>query len=194
MTGAAPALPSPSPSWPLPTPNGSELVVLVDEDGSPTGSAPKAEVHTAATPLHLAFSCHVFLTDGRVLVTRRAVGKRTFPGVWSNAFCGHPAPGESIQDAVLRRAERELGLALTGLELVLPRFRYRAADASGVVENELCPVYSATAEADPVPAVDEVADWAWTRPEALRAAVEAAPYAFSPWLALQLAQWSGFGR
>lgn len=179
---------------PPPVADQAELVVLVDAAGAPIGTAPKSSVHTGETPLHLAFSCHVLRADGAALVTRRAVGKRTFPGVWSNAFCGHPAPGESLEDAAIRRADRELGLTLTGLELVLPDFRYRAADASGIVENEVCPVFRATVDADPDPAPDEVDDWAWTSPADLRRAVEAAPYAFSPWLALQLRAWSDFGR
>jgi len=177
----------------------AELVVLVDDDGTPIGVADKAVIHDGDTPLHLAFSCHVFSADGRVLVTRRALGKRTFPGVWTNAFCGHPAPGEQMQDAVRRRGARELGLEIggadgSGLELALPDFRYRAADASGIVENEICPVYRVVVDVDPEPAPDEVADWAWASPAALRTAVEAAPFAFSPWLVLQLAEWPEFGR
>lgn len=167
----------------------AELVVLLDEDGAPVGTAEKALVHGTATPLHLAFSCHVSDRAGRLLVTRRALGKQTWPGVWTNSFCGHPAPGEDMLDAVRRRAERELGLELGAIETVLPDFRYRAVDASGIVENELCPVFRAVADADPDPAPDEVAEWQWVEPHALREAVTAAPFAFSPWLALQLEQW-----
>jgi len=171
-----------------------EQVVLVDEAGAPIGTADKSVIHGGDTPLHLAFSCHVFSSHGRVLITRRALGKRTFPGIWTNAFCGHPAPGEALPDAVRRRARRELGIELADLEVALPDFRYRATDASGVVENEICPVYRAVAEGDPVPAPDEVAEWAWVQPVALRTAVEATPFAFSPWLVLQLEQWESFGR
>lgn len=170
-------------------PDAAELVVLVDESGAAIGTANKATVHTHETPLHRAFSCHVFSTDGRVLLTRRALGKLTWPGVWTNSFCGHPAPGEDLDAAIHRRAERELGLSLGPLEPVLPRFRYRAVDASGIVENELCPVFRTTVDIDPRPATDEVAEWAWIRPDDLREAVAAAPFAFSPWLALQLAEW-----
>ena len=95
--------------------------------------------------------------------------------------------------AIHRRATRELGLTLGPLELVLPDFRYRAVDASGIVENEVCPVFRTTVNVDPDPADDEVAEWAWVLPRELRAAVDAAPFAFSPWLALQLGEWAEFG-
>ncbi len=174
-------------------PDAGELVVLVDESGAAIGTADKATVHTHDTPLHRAFSCHVFHADGRVLVTRRALGKLTWPGVWTNSFCGHPGPDETMDAAIHRRATRELSLTLGPLEPVLPDFRYRAVDASGIVENELCPVFRATVDVDPRPSDDEVAEWAWIQPRELRAAVGAAPFAFSPWLVLQLGEWSGFG-
>ncbi|MCU1437454.1 MAG: Isopentenyl-diphosphate Delta-isomerase [Naasia sp.] len=168
--------------------------MLLDDAGLPIGSAPKATVHTRDTPLHLAFSCHVRDADGRILVTRRALTKRTWPGVWTNSFCGHPGPGEDLEDAVRRRARTELGLELGALELVLPDFRYRAVDASGIVEHEVCPVFLATAggpvSADP----DEVLDWEWADPGPLGKAVMQAPFAFSPWLALQLPALAAVGR
>jgi isopentenyl-diphosphate delta-isomerase len=174
-----------------PTAEPPELVQLVDEEGHPLGTAPKATVHNTETPLHLAFSCHVYSPSGLVLVTRRSLAKKTWPGVWTNSFCGHPAPGESPEEAVVRRARQELGLRLEGVEPVLPDFRYRAVDSSGIVENELCPVYRAVANKDPLPVASEVAEWAWTDPAALREAVTAAPYAFSPWLVLQLRRLEG---
>lgn len=160
----------------------SETVVLLDLDGTRTGTADKAEVHTHDTPLHLAFSCHVLDDRGRVLVTRRALSKRTWPGVWTNSVCGHPAPEESFEDAVRRRAGHELGLSVQALELVDPDFRYRAVDASGVVEHEICPVFTARV-AGPVRAnPDEVMDHVWVDVEDLRTAIRVAPWALSPWL------------
>ncbi len=85
----------------------------------------------------------------------------------------------------------DLGLELGELELVLPDFRYRAIDASGVVENEICPVFSTVVDGDPNPAPDEVAEWVWADPAAVRAAIAATPFAFSPWLVLQLERWPG---
>jgi isopentenyl-diphosphate delta-isomerase len=163
-----------------------ELVSLLDDDGRTIGTADKNLVHTNDTPLHLAFSCHVFNAAGEVLVTRRALTKQTWPGVWTNSFCGHPAPDEPMASAVERRAAVELGIAIDGLELVLAEFRYRAVDASGIVENELCPVYRATTVDAVAANPSEVVEYHWVAPAALRAAVAATPFAFSPWIVLQL--------
>ena len=171
-----------------------ELVSLLDDEGRVIGTADKNSVHTSDTRLHLAFSCHVFNSSGEVLVTRRALNKQTWPGVWTNSFCGHPAPGEDAEDAVRRRSSVELGIEIEGLELVLPKFRYRAVDASGIVENEVCPVYRATTVDAVAANPAEVIEFRWVAPAALRTAVGATPFAFSPWLVLQLEQWGGFGR
>jgi len=166
----------------------TELVVLVDDRGTPVGTADKGVVHSADTPLHLAFSCHVYNADGLVLVTRRALGKLTWPGVWTNSFCGHPAPVETMEQAIARRAAFELGITVESIELVLPDFRYRAVDASGIVENEICPVFRAVTTDAVAANPDEVSEFAWLAPAALRASVAAAPFAFSPWLGWQLQQ------
>ena len=139
----------------------SEVVVLLDESGAATGTAPKATVHHANTPLHLAFSAYLVSPEGEVLVTRRAADKLTFPGVWTNSVCGHPAPGEDLADAVRRRAADELGAGTGEVRLVLPAFRY-VAEMHDVVENELCPVFVATTERVPLhPDPSEVMDHEW---------------------------------
>lgn len=165
-----------------------EQVVLVDEAGAPTGAMAKSQVHTEATPLHLAFSCYLFNDHGEVLVSRRALSKITWPGVWTNSFCGHPQPGESTVEAIHRRAEQELGARISSVSPVAPDFRYRAVDASGIVENEICPVYTASLDSQLTPNPEELMQWDWVRPEKLRSAAEAAPFAFSPWMIEQLPQ------
>ncbi|MDT7710720.1 MAG: isopentenyl-diphosphate Delta-isomerase [Pseudonocardiales bacterium] len=165
-----------------------EQVVLLDDDGRPIGVADKATVHGATTPRHLAFSCYGFddggFAGGRLLVTRRARDKRTFPGVVTNTCCGHPAPGEAPEDAVRRRLDDELGLAATDLRLVLPDFGYRAS-AGGIEENELCPVFVAVLTGEPRPRPDEVesCEW-WTWERFLEAAADPGSEV-SPWARLQ---------
>ena len=164
-----------------------ELVVLLDEAGRATGSADKAGVHHERTPLHLAFSCYVFDADGRLLLTQRALDKPTFPGVWTNSCCGHPAPGEALAAAVLRRTEQELGLALEDLRLVLPAFRYEATMPNGVRENELCPVFVARASGQPAPDPAEVAEARWVDWPGFRDDVLAGRRDVSVWCAAQVA-------
>jgi isopentenyl-diphosphate Delta-isomerase len=159
-----------------------EEVVLVDDAGRPTGVADKATVHGARTPRHLAFSCYGFDAVGRVLVTRRAAGKRTFPRVWTGTCCGHPGPGEAVADAVQRRLQDELGVRADDLTLVLPDFSYRASDGT-VEENELCPVFVCRLVGDPTPSPDEVDEWAWWKWDAFVAAATAGR--LSPWARLQ---------
>ena len=165
----------------------AESVVLLDEAGRAIGTADKAEVHHGDTPLHLAFSCYLLDADGAVLVTRRALHKRTFPGVWTNSCCGHPAPDEPLDDAVRRRVAHELGAEVVDLRLVLPRFRYRA-EQDGVVENEMCPVLVGSAAGDVAPRPDEVAEVRWEPWAAFRDEVLSGTRAVSVWCREQVAQ------
>lgn len=163
-----------------------ELVVLLDESGTPIGTCAKEDVHGPDTPRHLAFSCYLANENGELLLTRRALSKQTWPGVWTNSFCGHPGPGEAPIDALRRRARQELGAVVSEITCELPDFSYRAVDASGIVENEICPVFSARLTGALAPDPQEVCEWSWISPEDLIAAVAAAPFAFSPWMRKQL--------
>jgi isopentenyl-diphosphate Delta-isomerase len=173
-----------------------ESVVLLDEAGCASGTADKAAVHHDRTPLHLAFSCYLFNEAGEFLLTRRAESKRTFPGVWTNTCCGHPQPGEPMPASVRRRLREELGIGAVRLELILPRFRYEATMANGVMENELCPVYAAYAGPSPFasgfdPA--EVAEVRWVNWEDFCEAARSGRQPVSPWCATQLAELAPLG-
>jgi isopentenyl-diphosphate delta-isomerase len=162
-------------------------VVLLGEDGSAVGTADKATVHHAATPLHLAFSCYVLDDAGRLLVTQRALSQPTFPGVWTNSCCGHPAPGEPLEDAVARRVGQELGLGLTDVRLVLPEFRYVAEMPDGTRENEMCPVFTARAVGEVRADATEVEAFDWEPWTEFRAAVVSGERVVSSWCREQVA-------
>ena len=170
---------------PRPHPVG-EPVVLLDPRGRPSGTLPKRRVHHDRTPLHLGFSCHVVASDGRLLLTRRAAGKRTWPATWSNACCGHPQPGETLRVAVERRLRDELGVAPRRMVLAVPDFAYRAVMDDGTVEHELCPVVVAEVDRAPNPDPYEVDGIAWVTWNALRARATADPDSLSPWAVQQV--------
>jgi isopentenyl-diphosphate delta-isomerase len=161
-----------------------EQVVLVDDDGTAIGVAPKASVHGATTPRHLAFSCYGFDAGGRLLMTRRADDKATFPAVWTNTCCGHPAPGEELADAAARRLRFELGLTVRDMQLALPDFSYRASDGR-IEENEFCPVLICRIVGEPTPRPDEVGETAWWDWEHFLQAAADPASGLSPWSRLQ---------
>ncbi|QIV88293.1 isopentenyl-diphosphate Delta-isomerase [Glutamicibacter mishrai] len=163
-------------------------VILLSADGQPIGTQSKQTVHTRDTPLHQAFSCHVRNSMGQVLMTRRALSKATWPGVWTNSFCGHPQPGEQMETAIRRHAAGELGMEIRDIQVALPDFRYRAVDASGIVENEICPVFTAVIDGGITMNPEEVMDYRWADPAEFAVAVQAVPWVFSPWLVMQASE------
>jgi isopentenyl-diphosphate delta-isomerase len=163
-----------------------ERIVLLSTGGAAIGTAPKVPSHHTATPLHLAFSCYVTDSAGRILTTQRAHEKATFPSVWTNTCCGHPAPGESLREAVRRRVRTELGLEIGDMTLVLPEFRYRATAPDGMVENEMCPVVRATATGELKPHPGEVADTEWRDWDSCVALMS--DPSSSPWFRIQMEQ------
>ncbi len=190
----------------------ADAVVLLDPDGSPIGTADRMSVHGTDTPLHLAFSLYLFDGEHRLLLTRRALSKKTWPGVWTNTCCGHPRPDESFVEAIERRLDYELGMAAADLDAALPDFAYRAIDASGVVENEICPTYTGRVvgvssssidqpdpgagsaslhpQADPRPNPGEVMEWKWVPWNDVIEAVRRTPFIFSPWAVRQIRELS----
>lgn len=158
-----------------------EFIVLLDDNWQVIGHAPKLATHHHDTPLHLAFTCYAFDTRGRFLLTQRAWTKKTWPGVWTNSCCGHPAPGEPLYAAVARRLIAELGVDATRMDVVLGAVRYRAVMDNGIVENEVGPVVRALLTTHPDPNPEEVADIAWLPWHQLVASVGHRSCTLSPW-------------
>jgi isopentenyl-diphosphate delta-isomerase len=91
-------------------------------------------------------------------------------------------------DAVRRRLANELNLPVGDLVPLLPDFRYWA-ELDGVVENEICPVFGAVTDAEPVPNPAEVEAVRWVPwDDVLAGTLEVD---LSPWCLLQLEQLAG---
>ena len=166
----------------------TEMVVLVDAEDRPVGTAEKLAAHQPPGQRHRAFSLFVHDGRGRLLLQKRADSKHHFAGRWSNTCCSHPRPGEEVVEAAVRRFGEEIGAVASDL-LVVGSFEYRALDeASGLVEHELDHVvvgYLDPGATSGLAAFDrcEVSAVRWVDIDELRAEMAATPDAFTPWLA-----------
>lgn len=155
-------------------------VVLITEQNTPIGTAPKLETHNKNTPLHRGLSVFIFNKSGELLLQQRSGKKKTWPNIWSNSCCGHPQLNEDILDAAKRHLKHELGLHPSNLIMILPDYRYRF-EKDNIVENEICPVMVAFSEETPLPNPDEVKDFKWIKWEKWLEEVTKNPDSYSPW-------------
>lgn len=159
-------------------------LILVDHDDRELGYLDKAQCHDGEGMLHRAFSLFVLDDEGRVLLQRRAGDKRLWPGFWSNACCSHPRRGESIADAVGRRAAEELGITIHSLEF-LYKFEYHARFGDRGSEHELCHVFVARTDDVPRPNENEIDAWDWCTPTELDHLLVSSPEACTPWFRME---------
>ena len=156
----------------------TETVVLIDEQDVAVGEGEKLEIHRQGA-LHRAFSVFAFNAGGELLLQRRALSKYHSGGLWTNTCCGHPRPGEAVEDAARRRLFEELGMACGELTPA-GVYRYRA-ELEDLVENELDHLLVTRVEDEPAPNPDEVVEWRFIAPAALAAWLGARPEDFTAW-------------
>lgn len=98
-----------------------EVLDIVDEQDRVVGQAPRHEVYARRLRHRCVF---VLARDpaGRVFVHRRTAHKLVFPSLYDMFVGGVVGAGESYDEAALREAEEELGVA--GLARPEPLFRF----------------------------------------------------------------------
>jgi isopentenyl-diphosphate delta-isomerase len=162
------------------------LVETIDRKGGIGPSIPIVEAHRVGAA-HRAISILVWNPSRtKMLITRRAAAKATWPDFWSNAVCSHPQPQEPYAAAARRRLFEELRIRAA----VVPSFRLLygpvRCPVSGAVEHELDHVFNATldenAAIEPDPA--EISALRWVDQAQLAALGQSAK--LTPWFALIL--------
>jgi isopentenyl-diphosphate delta-isomerase len=154
-------------------------VILVDENDREIGTMEKLEAHRQGR-LHRAFSVFIFHPDGRMLLQRRAASKYHSGGLWSNACCSHPCPGETVMDAAHRRLQEEMGFDCELRET--HAFTYRAPFPNGLTEHEYDHVLVGVSGELPTPNLDEAEDWMWLRVDDVRKELKGHPDSYTYWL------------
>jgi isopentenyl-diphosphate delta-isomerase len=153
-------------------------VVLVDEKGTPVGTAEKLAAHLAGQ-LHLAFSVFIFNAEGQLLLQQRASEKYHSAGLWTNTCCSHPYPGEAVGVAAARRLQEEMGFS-ADLEEIFS-FTYRAELGKGLIEHEFDHVFIGRHEGGAHPDPTEVSAWRWVARAEIEADIVKRPDLYTEW-------------
>lgn len=153
-------------------------MILVNEDDQQIGLMPKIEAHEKAV-LHRAFSVFILNGKGETLLQQRAGDKYHSPLLWTNTCCSHQRDGESNLDAGKRRLREEMGFE-TELEELFS-FIYKAPFDNGLTEHELDHVMLGNYNGVPKINPEEVADWKWMSPEAIKKDIRHNPEAYTEW-------------
>jgi isopentenyl-diphosphate delta-isomerase len=162
-----------------------DMLILVDEADRQIGVGPKMDVHRAGA-LHRAFSVFLADDDGNILLQRRALEKYHSGGLWANACCGHPRPGEATPAAAERRLMEELGLP--GPLSFGFTSRYSRSVGPEMRENELVHVFFGRLAGTPRPDPREVMDVALLPLDALLRLAKDRPETLAVWLKHYLEQ------
>jgi isopentenyl-diphosphate Delta-isomerase len=161
-----------------------EPLILVDDADREIGHLDRANCHAGSGVLYRAFSLFIFNGNGELLVQQRSGNKRLWPLYWSNSCCSHPRRAESMDSAIHRRLDEELGLACS-LHFLF-KFQYQAQFDAAAAERELCSVYIGRSDdrvrVDPA----EIHAWRWIDTAVLQSQMAGRHAArFTPWFRLE---------
>ncbi len=153
-------------------------VILVDEQDMPVGAMEKMEVHQKAL-LHRAFSIFIFNERGEMLLHKRADKKYHSGGLWTNACCSHPRPGEDTLAAARKRLQEEMGI-VTDIKKAFD-FVYRAELDNGLTEHEFDHVFTGIYSGEIVPDKEEVSDYCYKTIDEIKDSIRSHPQKYTEW-------------
>jgi isopentenyl-diphosphate delta-isomerase len=153
-------------------------VILVNESDEAIGTMEKMEAHRQGL-LHRAFSVFIFNNKGEMLLQQRADHKYHSAGLWTNACCSHPFPGEDILTASSRRLKEELGFTVP-LDNIFS-FIYKTAFENGLTEHEFDHVLTGIYDGEINPEAQEVKDVAYKSVERIEEELKNEPLKYTTW-------------
>ncbi|WP_299120947.1 NUDIX domain-containing protein [uncultured Tenacibaculum sp.] len=119
-----------------------ELIDIVDEFGNYTGkTCLKSEAHKFGY-FHPTVHIWIYTSNQQILLQKRALTKKVFPGLWDISVAGHVAAGENIEEAALREVSEEIGFSIAPENLYkIGTRKHMVNHANGIIDNEFHHVY-----------------------------------------------------
>ena len=114
-----------------------EFIDILTADGTSTGKiALKSEAHKNGW-FHATAHIWFFTSDNQILLQKRALTKKVFPGIWDISVAGHIAAGEEILQGAKREILEEIGLELQEKDLIKIGTRiHQVSHKNGIQDNE----------------------------------------------------------
>ena len=119
-----------------------ELIDILTSEGMPTGkTALKSEAHKNGW-FHATVHIWIYTKENKILLQKRAMTKKVFPGLWDISVAGHIGAGESILDGAQREVNEELGIDISDSELTKIGTRtHQVSHSNGIQDNEIHHVF-----------------------------------------------------
>lgn len=153
-------------------------IILVNDTDEAVGTMEKMEAHRKGE-LHRAFSIFIFNSNGEMLLQQRSLHKYHSGGLWTNACCSHPHPGEDLEAATRRRLQYEMGIE-TGITKLFD-FIYAADLENGLKEYEFDHVFAGEYDGEINPNPEEVMNYCYRSMDEIRDELVKLPKKFTVW-------------
>ena len=133
-----------------------ELLEVVNANGEVIRILPRSEIHGNPSLIHRVVHVLMFNKKGELLLQKRSMNKDVAPGKWDTSVGGHVNPGETLDKAVQREMEEELGIISSDLKFLYSYMH------SNPYETELVYTYSCSYDGEIFfnrDEIDEVKTW-----------------------------------
>jgi len=87
-----------------------ELLEVVTKEGRIIKTLPRSEIHGNPSLIHRVVHVLVFNKKGDLLLQKRSMNKDVAPGRWDTSVGGHVNAGETLNNALRREMQEELGI------------------------------------------------------------------------------------
>jgi isopentenyl-diphosphate Delta-isomerase len=167
----------------------TKQVILVNENDEMIGTMDKMDAHRAPH-LHRAFSIFIFNSNDQLLLQKRNSSKYHSGGLWTNACCSHPSPGEDIKNAAQNRLVEEMGFSTAIKEAF--HFTYQHRFDNGLYEHEYDHVFVCIYDGEVNPDPEEVEDHCYKSFDEIRTSIESHPSKYTVWFVIafpMIEQW-----
>lgn len=118
-----------------------ELLDVIDENDNVIGREER-DICLEKKLLHRGVHIFIFNSEGELLLQKRSMQKKTYPGAWTSSCSGHVSAGQTYEEAAVRELEEELGIKVGEKDL---RVIIKFLDPNPV-DTELCMLYEISHE------------------------------------------------